>query len=1030
MAHLDSESFFPDKTESRPAIYAYRDANPNHSEYLKIGYTAIDVETRVRQQFPVIQPEEHPYTIEFAESAMRDDGTTFVDHDLHHWLDKHGFENIAGEWYRCEPSDVRAAWIAVRDRTENEEIRDWDFPMRPEQEEAVRRTRDYFTSVNAEGTQRTPKFLWNAKMRFGKTFATYELAKSMNMRRILVLTFKPAVQSAWEEDLMRHVDFEGWQFVSRTGKQYAECDSRRPIVCFGSFQDYLGLDANGNIKARHEWVRATDWDLVVFDEYHFGCWRDSARSLFASMAEDEEAAVKRDVKVTGNEQDETWLPIVTKYFLFLSGTPFRALNSGEFIEEQIFNWTYSDEQAAKAAWDDSKGPNPYESLPRIVMMTYQMPDDIKRIALNTDTNQFDLNAFFSAEGEGDDAEFVFKDYVQKWLDLIRGAHLPTTIDELKMGEKPVMPYASAGLLNVLGHTLWYLPSVASCYAMANLLKERQNTFFHDYHVNVCAGTKAGIGLAALAPVERSMRNPLESKSITLSCGKLTTGVTVKPWTGVFMLSNVKSPESYFQTAFRVQSPWTMKHEDGSTEVIKQECYVFDFALDRALTMVSDYSTQLSSDPKQGPEQKVADFIRFLPVLAYDGSRMTQVDAAAILDIAMAGTSATLLAKRWESALLVNVDNETLSRLLANPEAIAAIEKIEGFRGLNKDIETIIAKSEAVKKVKKERGDDLTPKEKKELSEEEKEYKSKRKEIQQKLIKFATRIPIFMYLTDYREETLYDVITQLEPSLFKKVTGLSVDDFHKLVDIGVFNSGLMNDAVYKFRRYEDASLTYMDINKHAGERVGLFDTTLSEFDYLAMKQQESMVAPDGSAIAHAQSVPAPASSAPAPKPSMQKTAVQSSVLAAKPQAATFAKKDWIVEHLEDEGVSYIDRRPENGSLWVLGGGEHEKLMRSFKAEGALFTYKLGGSRATNNQTGWWVSGYPEHKESDGTDEGEVTITEEQLASIEEGTTVFHRSFGYGTVVSLDDERITVDFEDGKRPRTFMFPSTFYLGLLQL
>lgn len=190
--------------------------------------------------------------------------------------------------------------------------------------------------------------------------------------------------------------------------------------------------------------------------------------------------------------------------------------------------------------------------------------------------------------------------------------------------------------------------------------------------------------------------------------------------------------------------------------------------------------------------------------------MRQINAGDILDIAMAGTSATLLAKRWESVLLVNVDNETLSRLIANKEAMDALMKIEGFRSLNSDIETIIAKSEKVKKAKKEGTKDLTPKQKKELSDEEKEYKSKRKQIQEKLIKFATRIPVFMYLTDYRERCLKDVITQLEPGLFKKVTGLSVKDFELLVSLGVFNDSLMNDAVYKFKRYEDASLSYTGI----------------------------------------------------------------------------------------------------------------------------------------------------------------------------------------------------------------------------
>jgi hypothetical protein len=214
-------------------------------------------------------------------------------------------------------------------------------------------------------------------------------------------------------------------------------------------------------------------------------------------------------------------------------------------------------------------------------------------------------------------------------------------------------------------------------------------------------------------------------------------------------------------------------------------------------------------------------------LAYDGSSMKQIDAAGILDMAMSGTTATLLARRWESALLVNVDNDTLRRLMADEKAMQALESIEGFRNLNQDIETIINKSEAVKKTRKEANDkELSEKEKKELSEAEKEYKSKRKMIQEKLIKFATRIPIFMYLTDYRERTLRDVITQLEPGLFRKVTGLNVQDFELLVSLGVFNSALMNDAVYKFKRYEDASLVYTGIDKHQGEDIGLYDTVIT------------------------------------------------------------------------------------------------------------------------------------------------------------------------------------------------------------
>ena len=277
----------------------------------------------------------------------------------------------------------------------------------------------------------------------------------------------------------------------------------------------------------------------------------------------------------------------------------------------------------------------------------------------------------------------------------------------------------------------------------------------------------------------------------------------------------------------------------------------------ALRQISDYSCRLDVN-EANPEKKVAEFINFLPVLAYNGSSMRQISAQDVLDIAMAGTSATLLAKRWESALLVNVDNDTLTRLMASKEAMDALMSIEGFRSLNQDIQTIINKSEAVKKAKKE-GGEKTQKEKKELSDEEKEYKSMCKKIQEKPIKFATRVPVFMYLTDYRERSLKDVITQLEPGLFKKVTGLDVKDFELLCSLGVFNANLMNDAIFKFKRYEDSSLSYTGIDKHEGKDIGGWDTVIkrAEYDQLFYNQQATMEAPTIFEVPAVEDIPVPA-----------------------------------------------------------------------------------------------------------------------------------------------------------------------------
>ena len=860
-------NFFPQRPEVTPTIYAYKIPGvASHNGYLKIGYTERTAKQRIDEQ---LHTSKIVYEITLVTSAMKNDGSCFTDKDVHKVLERRGFQRLnpldkTDEWFKCTVSDVEAAILSLRTGVDNVENRTQNFSMRPEQFRAVEQTKNYFEQALQEEPNRIPKFLWNAKMRFGKTFASYQLAKKMGLSRILVLTFKPAVESAWREDLVTHIDFEGWQYISNKDarnnnlnidQEFNRANKSKPIVVFGSFQDLLGTNESGGIKAKNEFIHTTNWDLVIFDEYHFGAWRERAKELFEK--EDEESDVDFDPEKykkdeAGNAINESWLPISTRYYLFLSGTPFRAINTGEFIEEQIFNWTYSDEQRAKAEWKGAN--NPYKALPRMVMLTYKMPEEIQEVAKQGEFDEFDLNVFFAAEGKGDDATFKYKREVQKWLDLIRGSYLPASVDDLKLGQdkRPPMPYSDTRLLNVLSHTLWFLPNVASCYAMANLLAERQNQFYHDYKVIVCAGTAAGIGLDALYPVQVKMGNPLETKTITLTCGKLTTGVTVKPWAGIFMLRNLKSPETYFQAAFRVQSPWEVKNDQGGKTIVKNECYVFDFALDRALRQISDYSCRLDIN-ESNPETKVGEFIKFLPVLAYDGSSMKEVDAQDILDIALAGTSATLLAKRWESALLVNVDNDTLKRLLASPEAMNALMNIEGFRNLNNDITTIINKSEAVKKAKKE-NPDPTPKEKKELTDEEKEMKSKRKQIQEKLIKFATRIPVFMYLTDYRERCLKDVITQLEPGLFKKVTGLSVKDFNMLCTLGVFNAPLMNDAIFKFKRYEDASLVYTGIDKHSNQEVGGWDTTIRREQYEKLfysqppsQQEHSVISKDAPEI---------------------------------------------------------------------------------------------------------------------------------------------------------------------------------------
>jgi len=831
------EDILAPKPEARPRIYAYAIADAAHHGLLKVGQTSRDVKRRVAEQLKTAAIQN--FSIELDEAAERDDGSIFTDHEVRSALGKKGFENTTLEWVRCTVADVATVLAELRSGKQLSGTHHETFGMRAEQLDAVSKTFDYYHSIWAEDANAAPRFLWNAKMRFGKTFTTYQLAKKLQTKRVLVLTFKPAVEDAWQTDLESHVDFEGWQYLSRSSdSDPTQIDRAKPVIYFGSFQDLLGRDAAGNIKPRNEWLHAVNWDLVVFDEYHFGAWRETAKELFEG---EDDAVAKKEAKLEYagelesvnedltvlSERETEFLPITTRAYLYLSGTPFKALATGEFIEEQIFNWTYTDEQRAKEAFavQHPAKRNPYAALPQMRLLTYQMPDELLAIASGGEFDEFDLNAFFEAKGTGVGAEFTHKSDVQKWLDIIRGGYAAQS--------RPPFPYSDVRLLPYLQHSFWFLPNVAACQAMANLLAERHNTFWLGYQVIVAAGSTAGIGLEALPPVRKAIGSGFDTKTITLSCGKLTTGVTVAQWSSILMLRNLKSPETYFQAAFRVQSPWSIKNPNGDNpneeEILKPVCFVFDFAPTRALRQLSEYGIGLSPN-ESNPENAVRDLVAFLPVLAFDGANMTQIDAGGILDIAMAGTSATLLARKWESALLVNVDNGTLRRILDSPEAMAAVGRIEGWRSLGDNvIETIINKSEKVKDLKtKAKEGELSAKEKKELSDEEKEYKSKRKLVQEKLIKFATRIPAFMYLTDFRENTLQDVITKLEPELFLTVTGLTVQDFHLLVRLKVFNTEQMNQAVFAFRRYEDASLRYTGILSHDGlTHYGLYDTVVAK-----------------------------------------------------------------------------------------------------------------------------------------------------------------------------------------------------------
>jgi len=331
------EEILAPKPLARPRIYAYTIDDVAHKGLLKIGQTSRDVKQRVAEQLKTARIKN--YRIELDEAAEREDGTTFTDHQVRAALIKKKFANPDGEWVRCSVKDVRAVLHELREGRAIAGTRDLNFPMRDEQRAAVQKTHDYFHSIWKEDMHAVPRFLWNAKMRFGKTFTAYQLAKKLGAKRVLVVTFKPAVEDAWQTDLETHVDFDGWQYLSRqSGSDPTTVSKSKPLVYFGSFQDLLGRDDAGNIKPKNEWLHAVNWDLVIFDEYHFGAWRETAKELFEG---EEEAIAKKEAKLeyTAGLEDvnddlgelsREFLPITTKAYLYLSGT--RGVHRGADLQ--------------------------------------------------------------------------------------------------------------------------------------------------------------------------------------------------------------------------------------------------------------------------------------------------------------------------------------------------------------------------------------------------------------------------------------------------------------------------------------------------------------------------------------------------------------------------------------------------------------------------------------------------------------------------------------------------------------------------
>lgn len=787
-------------------IYVWRSKTLNGGK-LKIGETTRnDVRQRINESLGVTNntPDFDDIEILFFEQVLKNNGEEVRDKEIHKILKNSGISSYAidgknSEFFDISFKEFEQAVYAVKRNLVRISRYSKDFKMRPEQEQAVSLTKNYFEK---EGNV---KFLWNAKMRFGKTFTAYKLMKRMKLRKVLILSFKVAVQGSWKNDLLEHWDFQEYDFLSKNDQNYNKIKKDK-FVCFASFQDVSGKGNDGEYKDSNEFIFNTNWDMVILDEYHYGAWNSKSKNLYENNYSDIEL-----IKLNKEEILKIENSISTKYKLFLSGTPYKALTSGEFLSEQIFNWTYIDEQRAKKNWNNKNGANPYYSLPKLSMYTYKLPNKI--LDNSSIKGDFDLNKFFKTKN----CKFVNINAISNWLDFVSSKKDAEKYKE-ETGNIPPLPFVHFGIANKINHSIWYLNSVESCQALEKLLKE--HIIFKTFEIINISGGKI-TNKIALYNVKNAIKN--NKKTITITAGRLMTGVTIPQWGGIFMLNSCNSPETYFQSIFRVQSPWE--------KMDKQECFVFDFSPERTLKQVIEMVQNDNSEITKRTDQKLEELAEYLAINFFDGSNMALLSIEDIIEVGTSGASSKLLAQRWKSTLLVNLDNKTMTNILQNEKLKSSLYNIEGFRSLGDDIvdilvnsqNTIEEKSNEIKKAREEgRVNEI-----KILSEEErlvkKELQNVRKKIREKLLIFAARIPIFMYLTDHREEAVKDVIQSLDTKLFTRTTGLTLDDFNSLLDAGLFNKRLMNDSVYDFKKFEDNSFEYLGESTHSDDYIGLWDT---------------------------------------------------------------------------------------------------------------------------------------------------------------------------------------------------------------
>ena len=717
---------------------------------IKIGDSTRDIETRIMEQMGTSNGEECIILKSWEDFPVRDykvhSELEALD-DVFRIRDAHG-----KEWFQGPEDDIIKCINSVKYGA----FRINNYSMREEQWGAVEKTMDYFDSGGVE-------FLWNAKMRFGKTFASYELMAISNFKKVLIITYKTDVRNNWKNELLDHVDFDRYKFIDSCDYSSSNIIEKLDdyTVVFSSFQDmHLSDD---DVKAKFINISNEEFDLIILDEVHYGAGTDKAKSVLEYLNYER--------------------------VLHLSGTPIKLLNSNKFGEDQIFNWTYMDESKFKKEEIDRLGVEEafkngeYFWLPSINFFIYNIDDEAIEKCNNLDEG-FAVSDFFKvAEGEFVNYQFV-KSFIDKMVDK----------------DDNTSPFFNNLVKSPLDHGLWILPGVAECVAMANILEGIP--YFKSTKIICAVGTVYNSGSEALTDVLKSIKEANHGyseykRTVTLTCGMLTTGVTVPDWNYVLFLDNTTSAEKYFQAAFRAQS--------SNRRVGKEECYVFDYNPIRTLKVVYDYAS-INSDTSSGKRRAVEEFLRTINIMSYDNNEVVKIEASDILDVGMFSITPSVTAGRFINSRALAPAYKIAELLLSdNQELVLIFDALNGnikrrsnysnkSKVVNITSNNIKTKSRTTKSSKSREDNPEEPK----YNSIEKSKMAKRYE---SIRRFVETLPSILYLSSAREGSFVDFVDRVDYSMLEDMTMVNKDMILKMIEFGFFNPNYISDSIEGFKNIE-------------------------------------------------------------------------------------------------------------------------------------------------------------------------------------------------------------------------------------